>query len=147
MKTTRNIGEILKLLPHRYPFLMVDRVSAVSPGVQITAFKNVTINEPFFCGHFPQKPIMPGVLIVEGMIQAGGLLLVQTLPFETHERISFVGIDKARFRAPVIPGDRLVFEVKIVKKRFSVIKMHATAHVDEKCVAEAELLFLIGGKK
>jgi 3-hydroxyacyl-[acyl-carrier-protein] dehydratase len=147
METGWDIKRILTLLPHRYPFLLVDRVVSLVAGVQITAFKNVTINEPFFSGHFPEKPIMPGVLIIEGMVQAGGLLLVQSLPAETHDRISFVGIDKARFRAPVVPGDRLVFDVKIVKQRFPIIKMHATARVDEKRVAEAELLSLIGGKK
>ncbi|MBC2715073.1 MAG: 3-hydroxyacyl-ACP dehydratase FabZ [Desulfobacteraceae bacterium] len=140
-----DIERILNLLPHRYPFILVDRVLELEPGVKIRALKNVTINEPFFQGHFPDKPIMPGLLIVEGMVQAGGLLLVESLPVEIHRQVCFSGVDRARFRAPVIPGDQLIFEVEIVKQRSRVVKMSAYAFVDKKRVAEAKLMALIGG--
>lgn len=141
------IERILRLLPHRYPFVLVDRVLEISPGERLVALKNVSINEPFFPGHFPGKPIMPGVLILEGMVQAAGLLLGETLPVEMHGRICFTGIDKARFRIPVAPGDQLIYEVRIKKQRSSVIKMVADAFVNSRRVAEAELMALIGGEK
>lgn len=141
------IERILQLLPHRYPFLLVDRVLEVSPGEKLAALKNVSINEPFFLGHFPGKPIMPGVLILEGMVQAAGLLLGETLPVEMHGRICFTGIDKARFRIPVVPGDQLRYDVRIKKQRSNMIKMIAEASVNTRRVAEAELMALIGGEK
>lgn len=141
------IERILQLLPHRYPFLLVDRVIEVSPGKNLAALKNVSINEPFFPGHFPGKPIMPGVLILEGMVQAAGLLLGETLPAEMHGRICFTGIDKARFRMPVVPGDQLRYDVRIKKQRSNMIKMIAEASVNTRRVAEAELMALIGGAK
>ena len=144
MKKGYDIERILSLLPHRYPFLLVDRVLGLEPGVKIRALKNVTINEPFFQGHFPDKPIMPGVLIVEGMVQAGGLLLTESLPPEIRSQICFSGIDQARFRVPVIPGDQLIFEVEIAKQRSKVVKMSAKAFVDNNRVAEAKLMALIG---
>lgn len=139
-----DIGRILNLLPHRYPFILVDRVLELAPGENIRALKNVTINEPFFQGHFPDKPILPGVLIVEGMVQAGGLLLVETLSPGIRNRICFSGVDQARFRSPVIPGDQLIYSVEIVKQRSNVVKMSAKAFVEDRRVAEAKLMALIG---
>ncbi len=147
MKQGYDIERILNLLPHRYPFVLVDRVLELEPGVKICALKNVTINEPFFQGHFPDKPIMPGVLILEGIVQAGGLLLAESLPPETHSQVCFSGVDRARFRAPVIPGDQLIFEVTIEKQRTRVVKMSAKAFVDNNRVAEAKIMALIGGKE
>ncbi len=147
MKQGYDIERILNLLPHRYPFVLVDRVLEFEPGLRIRALKNVTINEPFFQGHFPGKPIMPGLLIVEGMVQAGGLLLMESLPPESCSQICFSGVDRARFRAPVIPGDQLIFEVEVVKQRSRVVKMSANAFVDQSRVAEAKLMALIGGKE
>lgn len=146
MKQRYDIEKILTRLPHRYPFVLVDRVLALAPGEKIRALKNVTINEPFFQGHFPDKPIMPGVLILEGMVQAGGLLLLESVSKEVASRVCFAGLDQARFRSPVIPGDQLIFDVEIVKQRSRMVKMSATAFVDKRCVAEAKLMALIGGK-
>jgi 3-hydroxyacyl-[acyl-carrier-protein] dehydratase len=139
------IEKILKLLPHRYPFLLVDQVLEFEPGAWIKALKNVTINEPFFQGHFPGKPIMPGVMILEAMVQAGALLLCETLPKDMHGQICFSGVDNARFRAPVVPGNQLVFEVKIVKQRQRVVKIHAESFVGRRRVAESDIMALIGG--
>ncbi len=147
MKKGYDIERILNLLPHRYPFVLVDRVLDLEPGIRIRALKNVTINEPFFHGHFPDKPIMPGVLIIEGMVQAGGLLLLESWPSETRGKVCFSGVDQARFRAPVIPGDQLIFEVKIEKQRSRVVKMGAKVFVDKNRVAEAKLMALIGGEE
>jgi len=139
-----DIKRILDLLPHRYPFILVDRVLELEPGVNIRAIKNVSVNEPFFLGHFPDKPIMPGVLIVEGMVQTGGLLLAEEMTPQMRSQVCFSGVDQARFRIPVIPGDQLIFEVKIVRRRSNVVKMSAKAYVDNNRVAEAKLLALIG---
>lgn len=147
VKSAFGIEKILQLLPHRYPFVLVDRVLDVWPGDRLVALKNVSINEPFFQGHFPGRPIMPGVLILEGMVQAGGLLLGETLPEDAHGRVCFTGIDNARFRAPVIPGDQLRYDVRIKKQRSGLIKMAAEASVEGRRVAEAELMALIGGEK
>jgi 3-hydroxyacyl-[acyl-carrier-protein] dehydratase len=145
MQQGYGIDRILKLLPQRYPFLLVDQVLEFEPGTKIKALKNVTINEPFFQGHFPGMPIMPGVIILEAMVQAGALLLCETLPQEQHGRICFSGVDNARFRAPVVPGNQLVFEVKIIKQRQRVIKIHAEAFVGRQRVAEADIMALTGG--
>jgi len=147
MKKGYDIEKILNLLPHRYPFVLVDRVLDLEPGKRIRVLKNVTINEPFYQGHFPDKPIMPGVLIIEGMVQAAGLLLLESPSLETRGQVCFSGVDQARFRAPVIPGDQLIFEVKVEKQRSRVMKMGAKAFVDKKRVAEAKLMALIGGEK
>jgi len=147
MKKGYDIERILNLLPHRYPFILVDRVLELEPGKRICALKNVTINEPFFQGHFPDKPIMPGVLIIEGMVQAGGLLLTESLGPEIHAKVCFSGVDRARFRAPVVPGDQLTFEVEITKQRSRVVKMSGKAFVDNNLVAEAKLMALIGGEE
>ena len=142
-----DIKRILDLLPHRYPFILVDRVLELEPGVNIRAIKNVSVNEPFFLGHFPDKPIMPGVLIVEGMVQTGGLLLAEEMTPQMRSQVCFSGVDQARFRIPVIPGDQLIFEVKIVRRRSNVVKMSAKAYVDNNRVAEAKLLALTGREK
>ncbi len=141
------IEKILQVLPHRYPFLLVDQVLDIEPGTGIRALKNVTINEPFFQGHFPAKPIMPGVMILEAMVQAGALLICETLPQCEHGRICFAGIDQARFRAPVTPGDQLIFKVNIIKQRRHAIKMHAETFVGNQRVAEADILAMIGGER
>ena len=144
---TYNIQEIMDFLPHRYPFIMIDRILEIVPDEKITALKNVTINEPFFQGHFPGTPIMPGVLIVEAMAQAGGVLASTSLPQEKQGAlIYFMGIDKVKFRKPVVPGDQLVIEVQILKQRLKAIKMSAIATVDKKIVAEAELMATFGDK-
>lgn len=135
----RDILEILKLLPHRYPFLLVDRILELSKE-EVTALKNVTINEPFFQGHFPAEPIMPGVLIVEAMAQAGGILALERLGLTYCPAVYFMGMDKVRFRKPVRPGDQLILKLHVLKQRGPVFKMQAQALVDGQLVAEAELM-------
>ncbi len=145
MKKVYDIVEIMKFLPHRYPFLLVDKIIELVPGEKVVALKNVTINEPFFQGHFPKMPIMPGVLIIEGMGQAGGVLAFESMPAERRGDLAyFMGMDKVRFRKPVLPGDQLIFQLEIIKLRSKVVKMHGEAFVSEKLVAEAELLASIG---
>ncbi len=147
MSNILDIKEVIAYLPHRYPFLMVDRVLEIVSGEKITALKNVTINEPFFQGHFPGAPIMPGVLIVEGMAQAGGILYFEALPPERKgSLIYFMGIDGVKFRKPVTPGDQLIFIVEMLKQRKSAVKMKATAFVSEEVVAQAEFLATVGDK-
>jgi 3-hydroxyacyl-[acyl-carrier-protein] dehydratase len=137
-----DIHAIMKQLPHRYPFLLVDRVLECVPGETLTALKNVTINEPFFPGHFPQRPVMPGVLILEAMAQATGLLAFASIGAapEKNEIYYFVGIDKARFRAPVEPGDQLIFKVRVLNSKRGIWKFAGTAEVDGQVAAEAELM-------
>ena len=143
-----DINEIMKLLPHRYPFIMVDRILELTPGEKVIALKNVTINEPFFQGHFPENPIMPGVLIIEAMGQAGAVLAAKSLEREAHgSLIYFMGMDKVKFRKPVTPGDQLIFEVKFLKQRRNVFRMSGTAYVDENVVAQAELMSTFGDEK
>ncbi|MBN1931218.1 MAG: 3-hydroxyacyl-ACP dehydratase FabZ [Desulfobacterales bacterium] len=147
MKKTYDVREIMNFLPHRYPFILVDRVIELLPGEKIVALKNVTINEPFFQGHFPGIPIMPGVLIIEAMGQAGGVLSFASLPEEKQGSIIyFMGMDKVKFRKPVIPGDQLIFEVKVLKQRAKAVKMAGIATVEDNLVAEAELMATIGEK-
>jgi len=132
--------EIQEILPHRFPFLLVDRILELELGKQVVGIKNVTINEPFFAGHFPGYPIMPGVLILEAMAQVGGFLLMSSLtPRAEKKLLYFTGIDRARFRRPVVPGDQIRFEVKILQRRRQVCRMKGEAYVDGKLVAEAEL--------
>ncbi len=145
MKKSYNIDTISRILPHRYPFLLVDRVLEVIPGERIRALKNVTVNEPFFMGHLPENPVMPGVLIIEGMVQAGALLFSEILPREKHGDVCFSGIDKARFRKTVIPGDQLIYEVVITRRHSRGIMMNAKTCVDGTCVAQARLMAIIGG--
>jgi 3-hydroxyacyl-[acyl-carrier-protein] dehydratase len=135
-----DIARIMKLLPHRYPFLLIDKMIDMDGEEGGTAIKNVTINEPFFQGHFPGKPVMPGVLLVEAMAQAAGALVLNHLG-DAHagKLVFFMSIDKARFRKPVLPGDVVHFHVKLSNKRAPVWKYWAEAHVDGKKVAEAEI--------
>ncbi|HEY3276983.1 MAG TPA: 3-hydroxyacyl-ACP dehydratase FabZ [Syntrophorhabdaceae bacterium] len=136
------INEILKLLPHNYPFLLVDRVLEWEPEKKITALKNVTFNEPFFQGHFPGKPIMPGVLIVEAMAQAGGVLAFKSFPDKTGS-VFFIGIDNARFRKPVVPGDQLKLVLEVVKHKRDIWVFEGVATVDDDVVAEAKIMAML----
>ncbi len=134
-----DITQIFNILPHRYPFLLVDRVIEYEKGVRVVGIKNVTINEPFFIGHFPGLPIMPGVLIIEAMAQVGGLLLMDTVENPEDKIVYFMSLDKVKFRRPVIPGDQIQFELKMLQMRRSVCRMKGVGRVDGKVVAEAEL--------
>ncbi len=135
-----DIASIMEIMPHRYPFLLVDRITEIVPGKRVTGIKNVTINEPFFQGHFPGHPIMPAVLIVEAMAQVGGVLLLTTAADPRGRLVYFSGIDNARFRHPVTPGDQLRFELELTKLRGPICKMRGTAWVGDKVVAEASLM-------
>jgi 3-hydroxyacyl-[acyl-carrier-protein] dehydratase len=138
---TLDIKEIIRLLPHRYPFLLVDRVLEGEKMKSLVGLKNVSINEPFFQGHFPSEPIMPGVLILEGMAQAGGILAYYSMQEMIGEKlVYFAGIDKVRFRRPVVPGDQLIYEVEVIKQKGKIWKMAGKAKVDDKVAAEAELM-------
>src|SRR5271157_2663 len=143
VKIMLDIHDILKILPHRYPFLLIDRVLELKPKERIVAIKNVTINEPFFNGHFPGLPIMPGVLIVEAIAQAGGALLLTEVEDRNDKVMVFTGIDRAKFRKPVSPGDQLRLEVEVKNWRtvpgMTAAKMQGYAYVGEKRVAEAIL--------
>jgi beta-hydroxyacyl-ACP dehydratase FabZ len=134
--------EILKILPHRYPFLLVDRILEVDPGKRVVGQKNVTINEQFFVGHFPGEPIMPGVLIIEMMAQAGGVMLL-TIEENQGKLAYLAGVEKARFRKPVLPGDTLIAEITLLRARASMGWVKASATVDGKVVCEAELAFAL----
>jgi 3-hydroxyacyl-[acyl-carrier-protein] dehydratase len=137
-----DIHEILKLLPHRYPFLMVDRVLAIETGKSIRSLKNVTINEPFFSGHFPHRPVMPGVLMLEAMAQTAALLSFATAGVTPDDKTVyyFAGIDGARFKRPVEPGDQLVMEVTLLRTKGGIYKFKGVAHVGEELACEAELM-------
>ena len=135
-----DVNGIMDSIPHRYPFLLVDRIVEMDPGRRIVALKNVTINEPFFPGHFPGAPVMPGVLIVEAMAQAGAVLLLHDMEDRDSKLILFTGIDNARFRRPVIPGDQLRFTLEVLKRRKTTCKMRGLAEVDGCRAAEAEIL-------
>lgn len=140
-----DIIEILKLLPHRYPFVMVDRITEISEKSKIIGIKNVTINEPFFQGHFPEQPVMPGVMILEGMAQVGGVLGYHLLPeMIGNKLLYFAGINRARFRRPVVPGDQLIFELNLIKMKRGVMVMDGKAFVDGQLVTEAELMASFG---
>ncbi|WP_197743473.1 3-hydroxyacyl-ACP dehydratase FabZ [Desulfosarcina ovata] len=140
-----DIKSIMQNLPHRFPFLLVDRIVEFVKNERIVALKNVTINEPFFQGHFPDTPIMPGVLIVEAMGQAGGVLVIRSQPSENQNKlVLFMGFDKVRFRKPVVPGDQLILELEMLKMRAKVVKMAGVAKVDGKVVAEAQLMAAYG---
>ncbi len=140
------IGEVAELLPHRYPFLLIDRVTEVVPGKYIRGYKNVTMNEPFFQGHFPGEPIMPGVLILESMAQLGILFAKKTAMEELSGKLLvFAGMDGVRFRRPVVPGDRLDIELHLVKKKRIVWKMSGSAQVDGKEAVQATLMAAVHG--
>jgi len=136
-KTTLDIGDILRILPHRYPFLLIDKVIDLTRKQRIVAIKNVTANEPFFTGHFPGLPIMPGVLIVEAIAQAGGALLLTEVEDRSDKLMVFTGIERARFRRPVVPGDQLRIEVEVKAWRVRAVRMEGIAYVGDKRVAEA----------
>lgn len=139
------VKEIQKIIPHRYPFLLIDKVTYMEPGKKVTAYKNVTMNEYFFQGHFPEEPVMPGVLIIEALAQAGAVAILSQENFKG--KIAFFGgINKAKFRKKVVPGDTLRLEVEIVKIKGPAGIGNAVAYVDDKKAAEAEIMFMIGDK-
>ena len=138
--STLQIREIMERIPHRYPFLLVDRVIELVPQKRIVAIKNVTINEEFFQGHFPGAPVMPGVLIIEALAQAGAVLLLSDIPDRASKLVYFTGIDQARFRRPVVPGDQIRLTMEVQKLRSRTCKMRGTAEVDGELVAEAEIM-------
>ncbi len=146
-----DVVEIQKILPHRFPFLLVDRIDVLTPGEHVEGYKNVSISEPVFQGHFPDHPIYPGVMIIEGMAQAGGVLAFKSMDNATQEEIQnkvvyFMSIDKAKFRAPVTPGDKLVYKINVIKNKGAVWQLDAKAYVDDKVVAQAELKAMIVDK-
>jgi 3-hydroxyacyl-[acyl-carrier-protein] dehydratase len=146
-----NVVEIQKILPHRYPFLLLDKVTALQKSESIEGYKNISISDPVFQGHFPGHPIYPGVMIIEGMAQAGGVLAFKSLPDEeqtdaTEKVVYFMSIDKAKFRAPVTPGDKLVYKITVLKNKGPVWQLDGKAYVDEKVVAQAELKAMIINK-
>ncbi|GIU00168.1 3-hydroxyacyl-[acyl-carrier-protein] dehydratase FabZ [Sulfurovum sp. TSL6] len=146
-----NVVDIQNILPHRYPFLLVDRITELTPGEYIEGLKNISISEPVFQGHFPGHPIYPGVMIIEGMAQAGGVLAFKSMDVASQEEIEnkvvyFMSIDKAKFRAPVTPGDQLVYKIDVIKNKGAVWQLDAKAYVDDKIVAQAELKAMIVDK-
>jgi 3-hydroxyacyl-[acyl-carrier-protein] dehydratase len=142
MKYLMDIHEILKFLPHRQPFLLIDRVIEMEEGVSLVAIKNVTMNEPFFAGHFPERPVMPGVLILEALAQAAAVLAYKSTNTSPSDGVLFyfAGIDNARFRRVVLPGDQLRLEVKVVRSKRDMWKLECSAYVDGELVCSAELL-------
>lgn len=140
--TAMDIHRILQKLPHRYPILLIDRVLELEKGVRIRALKNVTINEPFFTGHFPHRPVMPGVMMLEAMAQAAALLSIETLGIELDDRsvFYFAGIDAARFKRPVEPGDQLVFDVQLDRVKAGIFKFKGQGRVGDEIAIEAELM-------
>jgi len=146
-----NVVEIQEILPHRFPFLLVDRITELKVGEYIEGYKNVSISEPVFQGHFPDHPIYPGVMIIEGMAQAGGVLAFKSIASTSAETLDnkvvyFMSIDKAKFRAPVTPGDKLVYKINVIKNKGPVWQLEAKAYVDDKVVAQAELKAMIVDK-
>lgn len=141
-----DIREIQNILPHRYPFLLVDRILEVEEGKRAVGIKNVTVNEPFFQGHFPGNPIMPGVLILEAMVQVGAVAVLN-MEQNKNKLAMFAGIDKARFKRPVVPGDQLRMEVELVKVKGSIGKGKGSAYVGDELAAEAELMFVLTDKQ
>ena len=146
-----NVVDIQNILPHRYPFLLVDRITKLTPGEYIEGLKNVSISEPVFQGHFPGHPIYPGVMIIEGMAQAGGVLAFKSMDEISQEEIAnkvvyFMSIDNAKFRAPVTPGDQLIYKLSVIKNKGAVWQLDAKAYVDDKVVAQAELKAMIVDK-
>ncbi len=145
-ETTLNVQDIQKLLPHRYPFLLVDRVLEIEPNVRIRALKNVTINEPFFAGHFPGRPVMPGVLMLEALAQTAGILCFVTAGIYPDENVKFyfAGIDKARFRRPVLPGDQLILKATLERRIRTIWKFAVVAEVDGAEACSAEMMVMPG---
>jgi beta-hydroxyacyl-ACP dehydratase FabZ len=134
------ILDIMKLLPHRYPMLLIDRILEIEDGKRVVGLKNVSANEQFFQGHFPGAPVMPGVLIIEAMAQCGAVLFLRDLPDRDTKLFLFGGVDKARFRRPVVPGDQLILECDLLARRSNTVKLRGVAKVEGNVVAEAELL-------
>jgi beta-hydroxyacyl-ACP dehydratase FabZ len=141
METPLDVRKIMRYLPHRYPFILVDRILELDPNKSIIGLKNVTINEPFFQGHFPTAPIMPGVLILEAMAQVGGVLAISSLPESDEGTLMyFMGLDQVKFRKPVVPGDQLIMELKVLKQRAKIMKLAGVAKVADQVVAQAHLM-------
>ena len=142
-----DVLEIQKLLPHRYPFLLVDRVVAIDPGKTLRAYKNVTVNEPFFNGHFPGHPVMPGVLVLEALAQASAILAYRSTGFDPAEKVTYLmAIDRAKFRKPTVPGDRLDLEVEVLRFKGAILKTRGVAKVEGEVVAEGEFLATVVDK-
>ncbi len=139
-KSDFNIEEILEILPQRFPFVLIDRITNFISGEKCTAIKNVSVNEPYFQGHFPGKPIMPGVLILESMAQAGSFLVLYNLEDPLSKGMFFSAVEKSKFRKPIIPGDQIILEMKLLKFRLGTVKISGKAYVDNQLVAEAILL-------
>ncbi|MBH31027.1 MAG: UDP-3-O-[3-hydroxymyristoyl] N-acetylglucosamine deacetylase [Candidatus Marinimicrobia bacterium] len=142
-----DINAISKILPHRYPFLLIDRILDMKPGESLSAIKNVSVSEPFFQGHFPNQPVMPGVLIIEAMAQAGSFMLLHTVPDPEKKLMYFTGIEKSKFRRQVLPGDQILFKIDLLKLRLGTCKLHGIAYVDDNVVAEATFITTIGDRK
>ena len=142
-----DVLEIQRLLPHRFPFLLVDRVTELKPGERLLAYKNVSIGEPFFQGHFPGHPVMPGVLVLEALAQASAILCYSSTGFDPAKKVTYLmAIDGARFRRPVVPGDRLVLEVTVLRLKSSVVKSRGVATVDGQVAAEGEFMATVVDK-
>jgi 3-hydroxyacyl-[acyl-carrier-protein] dehydratase len=142
-----DVLEIQKLLPHRYPFLLVDRVVSIEPGKALRAYKNVSVNEPFFEGHFPGHPVMPGVLVLEALAQASAILAYRSTGFDPSRKVTYLmAIDGAKFRKPTVPGDRLELEVEVLRFKGSILKTRGVAKVDGEVVAEGEFLATVVDK-
>jgi 3-hydroxyacyl-[acyl-carrier-protein] dehydratase len=142
-----NVNEIMHYLPHRYPFLLVDRITDLQPGKSITGIKNVTFNEPFFQGHFPGQPIMPGVLIIEAMAQVAGVMAFRSGVEGSGKSVYFMSIEKAKFRRPVVPGDQLILAIKVLQQRGNVWKFSGVATVDGKLASEADFVAMVTDKE
>ena len=140
IKSQFEIQDIIKILPHRYPMVLIDRITEITEGVGLTAIKNVTINEPYFAGHFPAQPVMPAVLILESMAQAGAFLVLNTVPDPLQKNMLFSSISDSKFRIPIIPGDQVEIKMQLVKIRLGAVKLRGDAYVDGKLVAEANLM-------
>ena len=134
------IEEIMKLLPHRYPFILIDRIIDMEPGKRCTALKNITMNEPYFQGHFPNQPVMPGVLILESMAQAGAFLVLNSVEDPLTKNMFFSAVEKAKFRKPIIPGDQVRIEMELLKIRMNAVRLRGIAFVDDKIVTEAIIM-------
>ena len=139
-KSQFEIQDIMKILPHRYPMILIDRITEITEGVGLTAIKNVTINEPYFAGHFPAQPVMPAVLILESMAQAGAFLVLNTVPDPLQKNMLFSSISDSKFRIPIIPGDQVEIKMQLVKIRLGAVKLRGDAYVDGKLVAEANIM-------
>ena len=139
-KSQFEIQDIMKILPHRYPMILIDRITEITEGVGLTAIKNVTINEPYFAGHFPDQPVMPAVLILESMAQAGAFLVLNTVPDPLQKNMLFSSISDSKFRIPIIPGDQVEIKMQLIKIRLGAVKLRGEAYVSGKIVAEANLM-------